>query len=363
MAAAAFGVWSERTRVGQYLSGPVVTMLVTLVLSNVGIIPTTSSVYDTIWAYLVPVGIALLLFQANMLRLIRDSGKLLGVFACATIATVIGSVVAYGMLAPMQDAWKIASVYCATYIGGALNFVATAQAVELSGDTLTAAVAADNVVGIAYFLFLSILPSSRLVRRILRATEGEGRGSSSSIATSSGSLEGKPLTALGALMAIAVAATVCTVGTFLGGMMEAEQATILIITLLTVVLATIAPGPMAAVGGSLEIGMVLMQVFFAAVGASANIVAVLYVGPAVAVAAAMVLIVHFFVILLAARIFRFRLPDMVIASNAAVGGPATAAALATAMRWPKLVVPGVVCGTIGYAIGTFIGVGLGQLLR
>ena len=40
----------------------------------------------------------------------------------------------------------------------------------------------------------------------------------------------------------------------------------------------------------------------------------------------------------------------------------TAAAMAVARRWPKLVLPAILCGTLGYAIGTFVGVAVGRAL-
>ena len=44
---------------------------------------------------------------------------------------------------------------------------------------------------------------------------------------------------------------------------------------------------------------------------------------------------------------------LLVASSAAIGGPATAAALAKASGWPSLVTPSLLVGNLGYAIATF----------
>jgi uncharacterized membrane protein len=52
-------------------------------------------------------------------------------------------------------------------------------------------------------------------------------------------------------------------------------------------------------------------------------------------------------------------------SAAAIGGPATAAGLAAARGWGRLVQPSLLCGSLGYALGTGAGLlvaqGLGVL--
>ena len=46
---------------------------------------------------------------------------------------------------------------------------------------------------------------------------------------------------------------------------------------------------------------------------------------------------------------------LLTASSAAIGGPATAAALAQSHNWESLLTPSLLVGNVGYAIATFIG--------
>ncbi len=138
---------------------------------------------------------------------------------------------------------------------------------------------------------------------------------------------------------------------------------ILLVTALTVTLATLWPGPLRRLAGAATIGTFLMQIFFAVIGASANVVVVMRVGPVLFIFAALILTIHLFVLLVAGRLLRLDLAELVIASNANMGGPTTAAAMAVARRWRALVMPAILCGTLGYAVATFVGVALGHWLR
>ena len=56
------------------------------------------------------------------------------------------------------------------------------------------------------------------------------------------------------------------------------------------------------------------------------------------------------------------MPLILIAANANVGGPATAAAMAGAKGWTSLVQPAVLTGALGYAIANGIGFAMGTWL-
>ena len=128
-----------------------------------------------------------------------------------------------------------------------------------------------------------------------------------------------------------------------------------VISALTLTLATAAPGWMQRLSGSFELGVALSFVFFAAIAAGADIGAMISVAPTLVVLVAILLSVHALVTFGVGALCRFSLPELVTASNAAILGATTAPALAATKGWHHLVTPGVLVGVLGYALGTLIG--------
>ena len=96
---AALAIWLEqRYKWASKITGCVLAMLGTMILSNVGLIPTVSPVYDSVWDYVVPLAIPLLLFQCNIKKIGKESGKLLIIFLISSVGTVLGALVGFFML-------------------------------------------------------------------------------------------------------------------------------------------------------------------------------------------------------------------------------------------------------------------------
>lgn len=81
----------------------------------------------------------------------------------------------------------------------------------------------------------------------------------------------------------------------------------------------------------------------------------LSVAPLLVALVLILLTVHAVVLLVLGRFLKLSIPELVIASNAAVLGATTAPALAAARGWRDLVTPAVLVGVLGYALGTFVG--------
>ncbi|NEO44572.1 DUF819 family protein [Moorena sp. SIO3I6] len=363
LSAATIGFWAERTPWGAKLSGAVVTILVTFILSNLRIIPPDAPAYGVVWSYLVPLAIPLLLFQADLFRIVREAGPTLIAYGIGAVGTILGTVVAYYLIPLGEEGWKLAAIFCATYIGGSVNFAATAESTGLrAGDLLSAGVAADNLVMTLYFLVLFSLPSIKWLRGIFPNQRSHENTHSSQFSIFD-SQSRQQLSVFKISLALAISMIACAVGYGLASWLGFNKGGILVVTVLIVMLATVFPSYLSRITAAEKIGYLLMQVFFAVIGASANVEIVLRVGSVLFIFAGLILAIHLLVLLGVGRLLGLDLAELVIASNANMGGPTTAAAMATARQWDKLVTPAILCGTLGYAVATFIGVGLGNFLR
>ena len=99
-----------------------------------------------------------------------------------------------------------------------------------------------------------------------------------------------PLELLPLSGALALSAGLCALGFGLQAWVGIRGTGILIVTALMVLLATVAPQRIAPLAGAERVGVFLMQIFFAAIGASANIAIVLERGPVLFLFAGLILL-------------------------------------------------------------------------
>jgi len=352
VAAGAAGLWAERhTQAGKELTGALVATLVALALSNLGVIPVAAPQYDTVNRFLLPLAVPLLLFSADVRKLVSQTGRLLSAFLVGAAGTVLGTLAAYQAV-PLAslgaEGWKVASALAARHIGGAVNYVSVAGALDMASDVVTAGLAADNLIVALYFM---------AVYAMARGIPAEAGGAGPGAVADEGS---RPFSAVDGIVSLAVSAAVCFAAARVCAAWSLRGLLIPVATAITVALATAFPARMGRLVPSGEaIAAILMQLFFAAIGAAGSVSAVAKTAPSLFLFCAVQIAVHLGFALAAGRALGLPLREILLASNANVGGPTTAAGMAASKGWRSMLVPSLLVGTFGYATATFVSLALG----
>jgi len=137
---------------------------------------------------------------------------------------------------------------------------------------------------------------------------------------------------------------------------------ILFITAFAVIIANISPAAMSRLQGDFELGTLFMYLFFVTIGASANLFELAGEAMILVPYAMMIVGSHLLVLMIGTKLLKIDLAEALVASNACIMGPATAAAIAAGQGWRGLVTPGLLVGVLGYVIANFLGVAVTELL-
>jgi uncharacterized membrane protein len=357
---AGLGFLGEKTKIGSHLTGAVIAILIAITAANLGIIPHSAPAYGFVFSYIVPVLIPLFLFQADLRKILFETRRTTMAFLLATVGTVAGVTLAALMLdlgglgaaaeLPIQQREPaIAGLFASTYIGGSVNYAALGEITGLQRDAsfFSAATAADNLFSAVYLGLLALMPGWKWLAGRFANHDHEAGGQEEPAPVA--------VTAMSLTLSLAVALLIVSIGDWLVTAFGLAGWRYVLITGLTLALATAVPKLAEKLAGSFEVGVGLSFVFFAAIAAGADVVAMIEVAPMLSILVLILLSVHALVVFGIGSLCRLSLPELIIASNAAILGATTAPALAATKGWKNLVTPGVLVGVLGYALGTFIG--------
>ena len=387
--AVAFSIFLEQKyKWASKISGAIIALIIAMILANVGIIPTSSVLYDDIvWGVIVPMGIPLLLLQCNLSRIWKDTGRMLIVWIIGAVGTTVGAFVAYFLLrAPFGDASglaKVAAMMTGSYIGGGVNFAAMASQYAAGEDLTAAATVADNLLMAVYFFVLIAFASFKFFRKHYKhphidEVESGTKTADESVTQAAAFWSRKDISlkdiAVNIAYAVAIVWLAQIVSGFFAGIVPENPGPFMDfvgkffgsqyvwITTISVIVATFCHKQVEKMHGSQEIGTYLIYLFLFVIGVPANIMTVLTKSPLLLVLTAIMVLVNMLFCFVGAKIFKASLEDSIIASNANIGGPTTAAGMAISQGWTRLVGPAMLVGVLGYVIGNYAGTIVGIIL-
>lgn len=368
-------VLEQRTRTFRALGSALVGILLGMLLSNLGIIPGESAAYDFLGGPAVSAGIILILLTVDVRSVAQAGPTMFAAFVIGAIGSALGASISALLLADSigPETWKLAGQYTATYTGGGVNFAAVGSALDTSGELFAAGIAADVTMTAIWMMTCLTVPvlfasRDRGARDAEQkdAVDAEKSEADSTAGDEAATLHEMLYSSIGAIglhdlafMSTIVLGTLW-VSNWLGTVL-APVPSVLFLTTIALILAQLRS--VRSLQGAGVIGNYLVLVFLASNGAMSVLANIVAIGPPIVYFAFITVSVHGIIIFGVGRLVGLDLKTLAVASQANVGGPASAMALAAARGYTDRLLPGVAVGLMGYAAGNYLGLFVAAILR
>ncbi|MFC2951583.1 DUF819 domain-containing protein [Marinicaulis aureus] len=365
-----------RYRTMKKLGAALIVIAVGALLANLRIIPPATSgnpVYDFTFTYVISGSIFLLLLQVNLGALRRAGGQMIGAFALGAVGVFLGVLIANAVI-PLDDmigdkSRALAGMFTGTYIGGSANFNAVAVAMDVTrdGGLYTATTVVDNVMTDVWILIALALPALLSRTRWFRAVVSSTATAPSQQAVAP-QIDHTPLSGtLEIALPLALASLAVWLSTMVSAWLSARGVgvpSVLIVTTLALIAAQVPA--FSRLASAHTIGLWAVYLFLAVVGANADLAALAEAGqltPMLFAYVTIIFVIHAVILIGVGALLKIEPVVLAIASAANIGGSSTAFVVAEAEDRHDLVLPAILIGSIGTALGAYAGFAMTALLR
>jgi len=350
---------TAKTKFGKQFGTALIVILFTAVFANLKLIPSASNsidLYGAIFKYIAPISIFYLLLKVNLTSIKRAGLPMVGLFLLGSLATTLGILLSWYILSPENvlgdDGKIIAGMLTGTYTGGSVNFNAVALEYEFQekGILYAGTIAVDNVVTTLWIIATLAFPI--FLRRFWK-DKTNLKSSDNTNNEANQEDEGIDFRSLMWLIFLGVGAFYISNTT---SDLLPQIPSILILSTIGIALAQ--TKFVANLKGSHSLGLYLVYIFLAIIGAYCELSAVAElqdVGITLLLFTSLAVLFHgVFIILIGGLVYR-DWEMIAIVSQANIGGGTTAIALAETFDRKGLILPAILVGTLGNALGSYLG--------
>ncbi|SOD81363.1 DUF819 family protein [Spirosoma fluviale] len=362
--------WLTRKPGFRHIGTALLVIILTAIEANLHLIPTTETpVYEGIFGYIAPFSLFLLLLSVNLKDLRRAGLPMVTMFLVGSLGTIVGVFTSFWIFSAPQTVGKLyyalAGMFTGTYIGGSVNFHAVAlhYGVSKAGNLFVASTAADNILTALWMAATLALPrflQSRFPRQ--QATDSAAQVINTTPAADPfADAETMSPFDLSLLLALGFGAI------FLSKQLTTLFPTIPFVLILTTLALALAQFRLVnRLRGSRLLGLFGIYIFLAVIGAYCDIATLLHDGQLAIILFGIIVtlvLIHALIVFGVGAFFKQDWDVLSIASQANIGGATSALALAKSLNRPDLQLPAVLIGTLGNAIGTYLGILVAEVLR
>lgn len=349
-------VSAAKTKYGEKLGAALLVILFTAVMANLQLIPSASNsipLYDGIFTYLAPISIFYLMLGVNLTSIKQAGAPMIILFLIGSLATTLGILVAWYTLSPQEvlgvDGKVIAGMLTGTYTGGSINFNAIALEYDFQerGILYAGTIAIDNVVTTLWIIVTLAFPA--ILRRFWKDKKVNG-ASNSNIEVTEEQLDMRSMMWL-LFLGLAAFLVSDVISDYFP-----KIPSIITITTIGIILAQ--TRFVAGLQGSHFLGLYLVYIFLAVIGAYCELSAVVELqslGLTLLLFTVIAVLLHGVLVILLGSLVYKDWEMIAIVSQANIGGGTTAIALAETFKRKELLLPAILVGTLGNALGTYLG--------
>jgi uncharacterized membrane protein len=328
--------------------------------TSLGVSPAASPVYDWMVRYLLPFSLMLLMVTVDLKAVLRLGGKALVMMLAGSAGIIIGGPLAlsiFGRWLP-PDAWKGMAALSGSWIGGSANMVAIKESIGTPDALLGPVIVVDTLVAYSWMGVLLVMSGYQrrfdaLVRADTTALDEVQQR------LSAAAEDRRPVTVRDLTFILALGFAGAALCVWAGDRLpKIGDPTILSHTTWTVILVTalglaLSFTPLARLerAGASRIGYLALYLMLTAIGAQADLVAVLEM-PMLLAAGVLWVLVHIAVLLTVAWLIRAPLFFVATGSMANIGGTVSAPIVASVFN-RALAPVGVLMGVSGYILGIY----------
>ena len=342
-----------------------------LLIGNIGILPDGIAEFqENIYSLCVILAIPLLLFSLDIRKWISMAGKTMLSLVLGIASVIIMVVLGYFLFRDViPDIWKVSGVLVGFYSGGAPNAAAISLALDMEPEVFILTQTYDLVVGAVTLLFLMTV-AQRFFLMFMRpykpADQEEARDTGESYHDKYESYDGifSRRIFLPFLAAVGLSILILGISAGISQLFSKELNTTLVILGITTlgIAASFIPR-VKQIEKTFQGGIYLILVFCLVFASMADISMFsmesmpLLVYILLAVPGALLL--HGIL----SRIFKVDVDNFLIISVALSMSPPFVPVVASSLKNREIILPGLIIGLVGYAVGNYIGILMGLLIQ
>ena len=356
-----------KAKLFEYLPAIVILYFTVMSLSSLGVWSKTQEINSTYRAFksnLLPAMIFLMLLQSDIRIILKLGKKILLTFFLASFSISYGFILMFIFMHSLfeEGAWRAFGALSGSWMGGTGNMVAIQSALELPDSKMGYVLLIDSIdYAIWVMILLALVPFAKQFNQWTKADEKSLEKLGSTLDTTQTK---QPIDFPSLFMMLGLALMVSVITQQIAPLLPTTS--FLTNTTWIVIFATLAGiiagmTPLSKISSAQPLANIMLYLIVALIASRANF-AELSQAPLYIFAGFIIIVIHATIMILFAKVFRLDLFSLGVASLANIGGVASAPILAGAYH--KALIPiGVLMAMMGYIVGTFMGLGVANILK